>query len=231
MKKSIDIIILCALKNEYRAAAKFILDEEYRNVCIVEGYICTEGKINNSRCLIILMGDGEKKSKLCFQKVLGIFKPCMVVVFGAAGAINPCLKPGVVTIPSILVNYRLPQMELDGNELNNKVIEFVDLHCMNKVVITKAGTTKKFICSKKIKESIFYKLQLDTTDCETYHIAFICEEMGIKFIAFRCITDNADNMALFQYLYKAGEILNAGAYIVKEIISNKLICEQKIFMV
>ena len=218
MIKAIDIIILCAVRNEYKAA-KSILNLDCRNAGILEGFISTEGRLNNSSCLIILMGVGGKRSKLCIQETLKIYKPSQVIVFGAAGAINPNLKIGVVTAPSVIINYKLPYLELEGNKMNTKVNKIKHKSSINNIVITKAGTCERFIGSKKLRQSILNKLQLDTTDCETYYIACICEKMCIPFIAFRCITDSADNKAIFHYLFKAQKILNSGAQIVKEVLS------------
>ena len=219
MKEVISIIILCAVKNEYRAV-KSIFEECYRTG-VIKSTCChyTIGRINSYKSLAACIGVGEKNVKKCFTSLLEEFDPCLVIIFGAAGAVNPNIHSGTVTMPLSVVNYRLPGILLDSLNIGNFSKQFEDIFVCANVKMTVAGTSSDFISSNKLKRSIYEMLHIDTTDCETFHIARICNDRHIPFFTLRCITDHAGFLAIVHYFLNASKILLNSVKLLKDIIS------------
>lgn len=216
MSKSVDAIILCAVKNEFESI-KLILREAVKDENPIDDLTYLKGMAGGYSCIAVLTGPNMENCTKNLFRVLNRYDTRLVLMFGAAGAINPKLKVGTVTMPSCVIRYGSSGFEnrTEGEILlPNRGIEK-----LSGIFITKAGTSPYFINSNKLKNKIFKELQIDTTDCETYYAAEVCRERSILFSAVRCITDNAGPWASAIYFLRSWKVLNKGAQEVYRIIN------------
>ncbi len=217
---NVDIIVLCAVKNEFDSV-RLILTEKIQDKYDIDNLKCIKGTIQGYNCIVALTGPYMENCETGLLKILSRYNTRIVLLFGAAGAINPKLAIGTITIPSSVIRYESSDF-LKGiyKEIS---LSFISEHLgkFPNILITRAGTSPYFVSSKKLRREIFSKLQIDTTDCETYYVARICKEQNIPFLAIRCITDNAGTWAEYLYFFRARKVLKTGAQVIYRLIQSK----------
>jgi nucleoside phosphorylase len=143
------------------------------------------------------------------------YKPRLFINFGAAGAINPKLEIGRVTVPKHIVGYTWPDFEPKGEPVECPVEPLGKID--RSIVITRAGSCPHDIRDAEKKTLLFERYQIDTTDWETHRLAEACRLLGTPFLAVRCVSDRSESRAGIEYARNATTALQRGARLLERL--------------
>jgi adenosylhomocysteine nucleosidase len=205
MPDAVDVVVVCALTEESRAAQSVQTGPFEGVVC--GGARAVLGTLGAARCLTLASGLGDARLDLCFQAVAERYRPRLLINFGSAGAIRGDLPVGAPTIPREVVSYSWPDLAPNGEAIPIPHAESL-ANLDSRLEITRAGTCPRSIEDEGVRDRLFRELRIDTTDWETYRLAAHCRERGIPFAALRCISDYAGAAAREEYQRNADSVLD-----------------------
>ena len=129
-------------------------------------------------------GVGKINATYSTLKLIGIYKPKIVINFGTVGAINNNLK-------GIIECTKFYQRDMDVRDLDFKLGE-TPFDTIKEIINSEngysCGTGDNFVNQK-------IDMQVDVVDMEAYAIATVCKLENIEFKCFKYISDNADKNA------------------------------------
>ena len=129
-------------------------------------------------------GVGKINATYNTLKLIGIYKPKLIINYGTAGAINTHLK-GIVECTKFY------QRDMDVRGLDFELGE-TPFDQVKEIITAKNGYscgTGDIFVNKKID------MNVDVVDMEAYAIAKVCKLENIEFKCFKYISDNANENA------------------------------------
>ncbi len=105
-REPVDVALLCATRHE-AAAARGVQRGAVR-AFLLGGRRATLARLGPYSCLTLLLGFPCDDLEVALAPLAAGFAPRLALNFGAAGAVDPDLTPGALTIPREGVVYRLP---------------------------------------------------------------------------------------------------------------------------
>ncbi|MCL2050357.1 MAG: hypothetical protein FWG91_01300 [Lachnospiraceae bacterium] len=216
MIKLRDILIVCATKSEHKVITKvFDLEPNYQ----FDELNITQGSIDYYQIFCVHTDIGVENAIYCLNKFSHYFKPKIIINFGAAGSINPKIKPGMLVIPNNIVR-------VNNSQCTENIFYQPYFNVEPEIMSVNMGTVDVFFHSKKKKTKLMGE-SIDTIDCETYAIAKYCVHNMTDYFIFRCISDQAGPFALIQYYWNIRCVLKKGAKELLNVLNKNNISSQE----
>jgi nucleoside phosphorylase len=237
-RELVDVALLCATRHE-AAAARGVQRGAVR-AFLLGGRRATLARLGPYSCLTVLLGFPCDDLEAALAPLAAGFTPRLALNFGAAGAIDPNLSPGALTLPHEGVVYRLvnpedkktkaltpteetPRVEVEEAipfevEPFRQAIREHTNTALNGIRFTRAGTCSSPVCDAALRDRLRATLGLDTTDCETALLARLCTGHGWPFAALRCVTDHAGAQAVEEYRQTAPQALARAAQSLEPLV-------------
>ena len=199
--------IICAEPEEIEAIASYMAETQKTKINSFEFIL---GKIENTKCVLVLSGVGKVNAAICTQTLILKFSPDVILNVGVAGGIGQNLKIGDIIIAENAIQHDF-DVSVFPNRKKGQITGFSDvkipctpkiaeilIKCASKIPNIKnhSGTVltgDQFINSiDKIS-----KLQKEfggiACEMEAGSIAQVCYINNIKFGIIKSISDLADN--------------------------------------
>ncbi len=184
---------------------------------LLEGRRATLARLGPYSCLTLGLGFPCDDLEAPVAALASGFIPRLVGNFGAAGAINPHLFPGALTIPLEGVLYRQPDLNLEDTvtlAIEPQQRAALESAAEGNIRFTRAGTCPTPVCDEALRHRLRETLGVDTTDCETVLLARLSARYEWAFVALRVITDRAGSDAQAEYRRNASQALIRGAQLL-----------------
>lgn len=201
-----------------------------------------EGKISNTKCVLVKCGVGKVNAARTTQIMIDKFKINYIVNLGSAGSINDNIEYGDIVIGKYVLQHDFDitafgheKGYINSNigiklESNKKLIKRCEYVIQNmkkdeyKCVVGTIATGDIFCTSIKMKNKIREKFEADCVEMEGAAIGQVCYLSNIPFVIIRSISDtpNGNNEIDFNtYLKMAAsrcatfieDLMKAGANI------------------
>ncbi len=140
--------------------------------------------------VLVQCGIGPKKASGSARTVFKQARPGLVIIVGAAGALDPALHVGDVVVVDRIVRQNTKLVYSCDADLREKARELLQ-QAGNKVHTGSCLTGKKFVHLQKDKNVLFQTAGCCCVDMESAAIAGVCDDAGIPFMNIRIISDTA----------------------------------------
>lgn len=190
VKQKIDILIVCALKEEITP----LLSDMHKETELKfnSGRLIVGSRGNNS-IAISICGVGGKTAAQSLHSTLEILTPASVFIAGWAGALTDSLS-----ICDLVLTETVFHWEDDENsgyssnpDLNRKVKDRLN----SSDITIKTGiqvTADKVVAKETLRNDLASRFKAHVVDMETSYLADILITKGLAFTILRVITDSAD---------------------------------------
>jgi adenosylhomocysteine nucleosidase len=188
----VDVGIVAALPIEVGALTDLLAEKrEYRDPA-GKARPVIEGMLAGKRVALIVAGAGRDSAERGTARLLVGHRPRWIFSAGFGGALDPELRRGdAVVVREVLhdrgdgstpdrleVDFQLadPAGDVPGKRLRSGVVATVDR-------IARTGAEKKVIRERT---------GADAVDMETFAVARVCADRGVRFLGLRVVSDEAD---------------------------------------
>jgi adenosylhomocysteine nucleosidase len=180
--------------------------------CRVNGRTCYIGALGGCDVILLLSGIGLENAAATTQSLLDSFNVTGIVFSGIAGGINPNLKIGDVTVPSMW-GWADGPIEPESEDfwipadpgmlkVASRVSSAVELSrctwdsvCLEENPVTVMGgrgvSNSFFVDDPVYREWLWVTFQANAVDMETSAVARVARSNKVPFIAFRSLSDLA----------------------------------------
>jgi adenosylhomocysteine nucleosidase len=142
------------------------------------------GRLLGKEAVVVESGVGPEAAAKATADVIGFHQPLWVVSAGFAGALDPSLRRGHILMASEVVRGDSPGLSV-GFKLHAQEAPW--LH------VGRLVTTDKLVRTRAEKESLGKQHQALACDMESYAIADVCRQKGVRFLSVRIISDALDD--------------------------------------
>lgn len=131
--------------------------------------------------------------------------PDVILNFGTCGAIHPERGVGDVVIGTEVLMEDQPSIPLNSQWIN-RFREYLTLREKESVegIIY---TTEKAVADERTRDRIYRETQAQIVEMECYSVALVAEEHDIPLLAVKCISDNADEFLMKDFLANVNETM------------------------
>lgn len=222
--------IICALNYEAELIISQITEKK---IDVFSGIPFTSGKLNGKDIVIAVCGVGKVFAAICTQTMILKYSPDTIINSGVAGAIDPSLKCGDITIATSVV-----QHDMDTSPLGDPIglisgINIVNFPCSDKkeliekiakshnhnILTGVIASGDQFVASTEKKDYIQNNFNAVACDMEAASIGHVCYVNNTDFCIIRAISDSADGDAHLDYPTFAAAAAKNAAEILCEYIS------------
>ena len=153
------------------------------------------------------VGVGKINATYNLTKIIQKHKPIEVINFGTAGSINKELK-------GIIECTKFYQRDMDVNGLMNLKVGQTPFDKINEIVSSEngysCGSGDSFVTGP-------ISIKVDIVDMEAYALAKVCKLENINFRCFKFISDNADDLAVQDWVKNCEKGAKLFEYKLKEL--------------
>jgi adenosylhomocysteine nucleosidase len=142
-----------------------------------------EGEIGTQVIGLVLTGMGRVRAQRGLEILLDGHRPRWVVSAGFGGALDPDLKRNDVFLPREVIN-------VEGSKFSIDVALPPGAEAMG-LRTGRLLTVDEFVRKASEKAELRRKFEADVVDMETSSLAALCGDRGVKFLAVRVISDDA----------------------------------------
>jgi len=142
------------------------------------------GRLCGKEAVVIESGVGQEAAAQATADVIEFHQPLWVVSAGFAGALEGSLRRGQILMASDVVRNDAPPLTV-GFKLHAG--ETPGLH------VGRLVTTDKLIRTRAEKEALGKRHQALGCDMESYAVADVCRQKGVRFLSVRIISDALDD--------------------------------------
>ena len=129
------------------------------------------------RACVVVTGIGAERATARVERLLREQRPSLLLHVGFAGGLDPALKPGDVLRIGRVISESGDRIELDGTD--------------GRAVLLTADSVAD---SPAKKAELFRSHLASAVDMETYYVARLAQQAGVKMVALRAISDAAHTM-------------------------------------
>lgn len=170
---------------------------------------------DNEEILILEIGWGPKRPIENLDKIIKIFSPQKINIFGACGALSPEIKLGELLYLKSVSSFYGYEKLIDTSEILKIVPKEIILDKCRYPQDKKDTSLKEIRClslNKMIDSSILRRLlfenfKFDVVDFESYAIAEYLKEKNISYSIYRAATDYAAENAYEQFYINVEKLL------------------------
>jgi len=154
-----------------------------KETCASGGITYTVGSLEGKNILMFLSGVGPDEAEKVVRHTLSTFTIDMLVFSGIAGGVDTSLLSGDTVVAREWLNVATGERVATDANLIKKTEQFEDIH-----MVALGATVQKFVSDPTtLPDSV------SVVDMETATIALLAREFGVPFLAFRSVSDLADD--------------------------------------
>lgn len=156
---------------------------------------------------------GSANATKLFEQLREKYSPTIIINFGSAGAIAPDVAVGTVVVSSATVEYlkKTPERQLRGGAPDLLMLA----RKLKRVLIGPIVSADQNIDSLSLKQELYEKYDALCGDWESGVLMRLCHQYQIPALAFRVITDFADEQAVDDFRQNHEMALEEGASVLK----------------
>jgi len=132
--------------------------------------------------------------------------PDLVINFGTCGAIHPDRTVGDLVIGTSVLAEDQPQIQLDTTWIK-RFREYLQSE-NNPEIEGIIYSTEKAVADERTRHRIYQETNAQIVEMECYRLAEIASENDIPLLAVKCISDNADEFLMKDFLVNVNEAMS-----------------------
>ena len=195
-----EAIIICAVRQEADAA---------REALRLEGLL--------ERAPVHIAGIGKKAAR-CLSRLEE--NPPLIINFGSCGALVDEMAPGDFVLPEAILCAGGRVLECAGETIPMPVLELGEVFGYHKIWRGALATVDRGICRAEDREKCIRDLRAHAVDMEAWHLARVCREREIPFVAIKCVSDFANDQANTDFFRNIRRVMQIGAHILPVVLES-----------
>ena len=161
------------------------------------------GEYSSNEIIVVLAGMGSGNTEAALECILKEYKPDLVLSSGFGGALYDGAVIGEIVWGSKVILIR------DGIAETIELSRIRDIFCRLPANFTvhegNILTLERWMKKSEIKKILLQEFSFPVCDMETFFLAKLSMKRGVPFIAFRSITDRADEEIPPEFLHVTDE--------------------------
>lgn len=171
------------------------------------------GTMRGRDVCLVKTGVGRKNASAAARAICSIAKPGMVIITGAAGALNPRLELGALVVVESVVRENSPEEISCPAEWSCRALDALSAAGMQ-AHVGRCCQVRTFMHRAADKQALYQNNRADVVDMESAALGYEFQRAGMPFVNIRVVSDaalhdTADMATLVRLRYRSGRLAAA----------------------